>query len=93
MSSEPSDFNDLAAKPGGKRRVADQIGSVASAEKAVATFAPFEIRAGGVYWTPTAKKDDEPQAIFFCSCISFSFSFSYVSFRFCCCYLRFSSIF
>jgi len=60
-----SDFNDLAAKPGGKRRVVEQIGSVASADKAVATFGPFEIRAGGVYWTPAAKKDDEPQAIFF----------------------------
>lgn len=67
MPSEPSDFNDLAAKPGGKRRVAEQIGSIASADKAVATFGPFEIRAAGVYWTPAAKKDDEAQAIFFCS--------------------------
>lgn len=69
MSSEPSDFNDLAATPGGKRRVADQIGSVASAEKALVVFGPFEIRAGGVYWTPAAKNDDEPQAVFFCSYI------------------------
>lgn len=67
MSSELSDFNDLAATPGGKRRVADQIGSVANADKAVVVFGPFEIRAGGVYWAPAAKKDDEPQAIFFCS--------------------------
>lgn len=64
-----SDFNDLAAKPDGKRRVAEQIGSVASAGKALVVFGPFEIRAGGVYWTPAAKKDDEPQAVFFCSYI------------------------
>lgn len=69
MSSEKTDFNDLAAAPDGKRRVAEQIGSVACADKAVATFAPFEIRAGGVYWTPAAKKEDEPQALFFCSYI------------------------
>ncbi|MDK9716831.1 MAG: DUF927 domain-containing protein [Trichlorobacter sp.] len=64
-----SDFNDLAAKPDGKRRVAEQIGSVASAGKALVVFGPFETRAGGVYWTPAAKKDDEAQAVFFCSYI------------------------
>lgn len=69
MSSEPSDFNDLAAKPDGKRRVADQIKSVISTSTALSVFGPFEIRAGGVYWTPAAKKDDEPQPVFFCSYI------------------------
>lgn len=69
MSSEKTDFNDLAAAPDGKRRVAEQIGRFASTEKAVATFGPFEIRAGGVYWQPTAKKDAETPAIFFSSLV------------------------
>lgn len=63
-----TDHNDLAQKRGlkaVKKSVESAIG-VAKGQ----VFAPFEIRAGGVFWCQSPKKEGtEPDPIFFCSFI------------------------
>ncbi len=64
--ADNTDHNDVAKKRG-LSAVKKTVESAIDAAKGQ-VFTPFEIRAGGVYWQPGAKKDGEPQeAIFFCS--------------------------
>lgn len=61
-----TDHNDLAKKRGLKAVKKSLDNAIDAAKGQV--FTPFEIRAGGVFWQPGAKKDGTaPEPIFFCS--------------------------
>jgi hypothetical protein len=63
-----TDHNDLAKKRGLKA-VKKSVDSAIDAAKGQ-VFPPFEVRAGGVFWCPSPKKDGtEPEPMFFCSFI------------------------